>query len=400
MSLANPGRGMAGAAVRKGATAALCVTETVSYGVLYYAFGVLLPAMERDLHAPRSAVAIGFSLTMLVAGLLAPSVGLLVERGRGRSVMTAGAAIGGLAVLAWSRVTSLAGLYAACLAVGIAHACVLYEPAFARLARWYEDANARNRALVVVTSCAGLSSLIFAPRTAALEATRGWRGALVVLAIVLLAVTVPLHALTGADAPVAPTDRPRASVVDLVRDAPLRLLSFGLACGTLMTIAVTVHVVPFLELRGFSHEGAARLLGAAFAAQVPARLLLDPLRRRLHERYRLALVLVMQGVGVASLSLAPNPVALAAFVVLFGGGTGLSTLARASVVSDWYGAHGFARMSGLVALPVLGARALAPLLAAALYDATRSYDLALVTLVSLAGLGALAAVRAEVLRAA
>ena len=44
MSLANSGRGMAGAAVRKGATAALCVTETVSYGVLYYAFGVLLPA--------------------------------------------------------------------------------------------------------------------------------------------------------------------------------------------------------------------------------------------------------------------------------------------------------------------------------------------------------------------
>ena len=88
------------------------------------------------------------------------------------------------------------------------------------------------------------------------------------------------------------------------------------------------------------------------------------------------------------------------FVVLFGGGTGLSTLARASVVSDWYGAQGFARMSGLVALPVLGARALAPLLAAALYDATRSYDLALVTLVSLAGLGAFAAVRAEVLRAA
>lgn len=386
--------------MRKGATAALCVTETVSYGVLYYAFGVLLPAMERDLRAPRTAVALGFSVTMLGGGLLAPWVGLLVERGRGRAAMTVGSLVGGLGVLLWSRAGSLAALYAACAVVGVAHALVLYEPAFARLARWYPEPPARARVLVVVTSCAGLSSLVFAPRTAALEATRGWRGALVVLALVLLAITVPLHAATGADTPVEPTARPRASVVDLVRDAPLRLLAFGLACGTLMTIAVTVHVVPFLEQRGFSHEAAARLLGAAFAAQVPARLLLEPVRRRLPDRYRLALVLGMQGVGVAALALAPHPVSLGAFVVFFGGGTGLSTLARANVVADWYGPEKYARMAGLVALPALGARALAPVLAAALYDATRSYDLSLVTLVSLAALGATAAVQAEARRGA
>ena len=48
--------------------ATLAVTETTSYGVLAYAFGVFLLPMEHDLGWSRSALAGAYSLAIVVSG--------------------------------------------------------------------------------------------------------------------------------------------------------------------------------------------------------------------------------------------------------------------------------------------------------------------------------------------
>jgi hypothetical protein len=50
---------------------ALSVTVTVAYGVLQYAFGVLLPFMHQDLEWSRTAITGAFSLALLVSAVLA-----------------------------------------------------------------------------------------------------------------------------------------------------------------------------------------------------------------------------------------------------------------------------------------------------------------------------------------
>ena len=109
--------------------------------------------------------------------------------------MTAGSIAGTALVLAWSQVDGLAAFYALWIAIGVVMAIVLYEPAFTVLAKWFPDADQRRRAMTALTLVAALASFIFLPLSQALIDAHGWRDALVILAVVLGAITIPLHAL-------------------------------------------------------------------------------------------------------------------------------------------------------------------------------------------------------------
>ena len=56
------------------ATAALATTQLVSWGVLYYAFAVVAPAMVHQPGWGTTAVSGAFSVGLLISGLSAPPV--------------------------------------------------------------------------------------------------------------------------------------------------------------------------------------------------------------------------------------------------------------------------------------------------------------------------------------
>lgn len=172
---------------------ALAVTETVSWGVLYYAFAVFQVPMRAELGFTTAQTSGAFSLAVLVTGLAAVPVGRWLDRHGARGLMTAGSIAAVLLVVAWSRVHSLLGLYAVFAGVGLVSAAVLYEPAFAVVVRWF--AVGRSRALLAVTVVAGFASSIFLPASDLLVRAVGWRDALLVLAGVLAVTTVLPHAL-------------------------------------------------------------------------------------------------------------------------------------------------------------------------------------------------------------
>ena len=174
--------------------AVLSITETVSWGIIYYGFPVFLRAMEEDLAASRVAVTGAFSVGMGIAALCAVPVGRWLDRHGPRLLMTVGSCLATLLVVAWSRVETLGALYAVWAVMGLALAATLYEPAFAAVVSWFATRH-RDRALLVVTLAGGLASTIFMPISAWLLVGLGWRTALVVLAVVLAVITIPLHAL-------------------------------------------------------------------------------------------------------------------------------------------------------------------------------------------------------------
>ncbi len=173
--------------------ATLAVTETVSYGILYYAFAIFIDPMRAEFGWSSSAVTGAFSLALLISGFSAPLVGMWLDRRGPRLLMTAGSVVGTMMVLAWSRVDSLLPYYAIWLGMGFAMATTFYEPAFATLTRWFE--RDRRRAIVYVTLVAGFASTIFLPVASWLEERYGWREALVALAVVLGVMTILPHAL-------------------------------------------------------------------------------------------------------------------------------------------------------------------------------------------------------------
>src|SRR5688572_13616062 len=137
----------------------LALTETISWGILYYAFSVFLTPMETALGWTRAELTGGFSLALLVMGAMAFPVGAWIDRHGARLMMTAGSIGAALLVIAWSQVSSLAAFYLIFAGLGVCAATVLYEPAFAVVAQWFQ--RRRGTALAVVTFAAGLASTIF-----------------------------------------------------------------------------------------------------------------------------------------------------------------------------------------------------------------------------------------------
>src|SRR5215212_10094634 len=87
--------------------ATLGVTETISWGILYYSFSVFLPVMEADLGWSRGEMSGAFALATLVSGLCAAPVGRWLDAHGPRLLMTLGSAIGSILILSWGRIETL-----------------------------------------------------------------------------------------------------------------------------------------------------------------------------------------------------------------------------------------------------------------------------------------------------
>src|SRR5215207_11232045 len=116
----------------------LAITETISWGIIYYAFTVFILPMEAELGWSKAQLTGGFSLSLLVAGGLAFPVGAWIDRHGSRLIMTLGSILASLLIVAWSQVTDLNMFYLIWVGLGVCAATVLYEPAFAVVATWFE----------------------------------------------------------------------------------------------------------------------------------------------------------------------------------------------------------------------------------------------------------------------
>ena len=353
---------------RSRALAALCATEIVSWGVLYYAFPVLVGTISADTGWSVGAATGAFSVGALISAGAGIVVGRLIDRRGPRLVMTTGSVIGVLATLAIATAPTLPLFYAAWAVAGLAQAATFYPPAFAAITGWYGEQ--RVRALTTLTLVAGFSSTVFAPLTAALVGPLGWRGTFVVLAGILAVVTVPLHALlltppwrprehAGGEPAGAQTDAEHARTV--LRSPRFVGVTVVMTAGAFGLYATTINLVPLLEGRGLDLGLAALALGLTGAGQVLGRLGFVPLVRRTGPRARIAMVFTLGGVGVVALALVPGPAPLLiALAVVAGAGRGLHTLLQASTVADRWGTRAFGRINGVFSAPVTLAIALAP----------------------------------------
>ncbi|MFI7616725.1 MFS transporter [Nonomuraea terrae] len=374
--------------------AALAITQTAGYGVLYYAFSVFIPPMSRDLRAGVAELTGAITLSVLVSGLVAPVVGRRLDRHGGRGLMTTGSLLGALSVLAWSQVRSVAELYVVCGVLGVASAMVLYEAAFAVIVAWF-DAARRARALLAVTVVAGFASSVFLPLTGVLVELYGWRRALVILAAGYAVTAVPLHALVVRGRAAPPHADRREIVRTAVRERPFWLLAAAFLTQTGAVAVMGVLLVTYLITLGHPPVFAAGVAGLLGVLSVTGRLVTTGLQARWPVALVTAAMFALQGLAAVLLPLVGrDTVGAVVGVVLFGLGFGVATIARPALMADRYGTAAYASLSGALALPITVAKAVAPLLAAGLAQVT-GYPAVMGAVAAACALGALALVAYE-----
>lgn len=384
--------------------AALGVAELISWGVLIYAFSVLLVPMRSELGWTDAQLSTAYAAGLLVSGLAAVPVGRWLDRHDPHALMATGTALTVAVLLAWSAVTSVATFSLLFVLAGFAMATTLYEPAFAVVAIRLPERHAE--AVGLLTVFGGLASVVFVPLTGRLVTMLGWRQALVVLAVIVAAVVLPTHGLLSRGSASGP-GRPPARVTpsgdrartEALRSRSFRWLTLCLVLSTTARVAVSVHLVAYLVERGYPLGQATVLAGGVGLLQVVGRVVATAVRGRFADHVVYGAVFIAQGPSVMLLLLttghgAGATVAVVAFIAVFGLGFGLPELLRGILVADYYGTARYASLNGVLALPVAAARALGPAAAGAARTALGNYTATLIACGVLAAASGLALLRA------
>jgi predicted MFS family arabinose efflux permease len=284
-------------------------------------------------------------------------------------------------------------------------AAVLYEPAFAVLAKWF--VHDRERGFTILTLAAGLASTIFNPITSLLAASLGWREAVLVLAAVLGVTTIPMHAflLRGGPADAGAAARepearhdegapPDVNARAALRTATFWFLALAFLIQSFAHAGISLHSVPMLIEWGYQPTFAATVIGMVGAMQVLGRLAFAPLRTRLSSRAVVMLILACQSVAFLILWGVPGITGLFAFVTCFGISNGMATLVRASIVAELWGRTHYGAIAGALSVASTLARAVAPLSIGLAYLALGGYRPILFGLAIMSALSVLSAARA------
>ena len=113
----------------------LGVTQILSWGTIFYTPVLIVPLIAADRGWSISFAMGGFSVGLLIAGLVAPYVGHSIDRFGGHVVMTIGSLVAALGLFLIARASNPVAYYAVWMVLGVAMAANLYNSAFATLGR-------------------------------------------------------------------------------------------------------------------------------------------------------------------------------------------------------------------------------------------------------------------------
>jgi MFS family permease len=354
-----------GAAPRAVMIGSLGATQILAWGSSYYLLAVLAAPLAAETGWPLPWVVGGLSLGLLVAGLASPRIGRIIEARGGRDVLATSAVLLAAGLVALALAPSLQFYLAGWVVIGLGMGCGLYDAAFATLGRQYGE-TART-AIASLTLIAGFANTLAWPLSTLLLGRFGWRGTCLVWAAIDVAVLLPVYlTVLPRRPPVAPAppaalpgqSPPPAGMALFVLLAAVNTL------GTMISAALSVHLLNLLAARGLA-TGAAVAFGAALGpAQVAGRTVEILTTRTHHPVWTMLAWTALVAVGMALLWAMPTalPVALACY----GAGIGIGSIARGTVPLALFGAGGYAARMGRLALPALLAQAAAPVLFAVL----------------------------------
>ena len=342
----------------------LGVTQIIAWGAIFYSPVLMVPLIAADRGWSLSFSMGGFSLCLLVAGLVSPFVGAAIDRHGGHVVMTAGSLIGALGLVGLVYAGHPVLYLAVWMLLGVGLAASLYDSAFATLGRIF-GAGAR-RPITVLTLAGGFASTVGWPATHFLNGAIGWRGTYLIYAALLVLICAPLHAFVLPRTRAAAEPPPAGPVATAPALLPptgmaFMLVAAAFAAYAFVPSALSAHLLAIFGRTGIE-PGTVVLIGALFGpAQVAARIVELAFGRNLHPlvlaRFTVALLVTAFGVlavfGFSTLT-------AAAFALMFGAANGLITIARGAVPLALFGAAGYGRMVGRIGGPSLIMQAAAP----------------------------------------
>jgi predicted MFS family arabinose efflux permease len=376
---------------------ALGIAQILAWGTSFYFPAVFAEPIVRDTGWSLGLVVGGTTIGLLIAGLISPPVGGLIDRHGGQPVLLASSLLYAIGLTGVGLAPNVVVYLLAWAVIGLGMGTGFYDAVFAVLGRLY--GSAARGPITNLTLFGGFSSTICWPLSAFMIDHVGWRGACLIYAALHLCVALPAQVAVVRDRGKAPAGV-RTPSADGATPPPSPIpherLIFGLLALVLSLAAgigstVIVHMMIFLQARGVDFAVAVSL-GTLFGpAQVGARVVERLFGNRYHPIWTMVASCALMAVGLLLLS--GHFAALILIILLYGAGYGISWIGRGTLPLALFGPVRFPRLMGKLAFPSLIVQALAPsggalLIEAAGTDATIAV-LTVLALINVVLIGAL-----------
>lgn len=349
----------------------IAITQLVGWGCLFTPFQLMIAPMEQELGWSRAEISGAFTLGLLVSGLMAIPAGRWVDRHGGRGAIAWGGLLGAVLLAAWGQVQQLWLFYLLWVALGAVHATALWGSAMAVMVAAIREPM---RAITAVTFITGFTGTLFLPLIAVLNDGLGWRGALVVLALLQASQTpLALWGLRGTG-PKSREAAPPVSLRPILRRPAFLGLALCLSAHSFIGVGLGAHLVLLLKEKGIADAWAITLVALHGPFQVAARAGLYVLGARVRMVAVGVFACALLPLGLAWLWWAPPvPAWLLGFVLCWAVADGLLTIVRAGAPVELLGKQGYGAITGALTASAVLPRAMAPAVIALIWQGAGSY---------------------------
>lgn len=382
-----------------------------------YVFSPLAPDLLAEFGWSRAEYSSARASQLLLLGLTSPLVGALVVRVGTRPILLVSTVVMGLVFLGFGQMQSY---WQFALLVGVMGVTItgLGDVTVGQLvAQWVR--KRRGFALGIVYTGSNLAGALLVPMVVGVSEAWGWRNALTSVAVMMFALMLPATLVlvrekrsTGEGEPSAFDGAPTGAAATLQREQPpdmpleaaLRTRSFWILAVTLFTfffyfLGILEHFVLFLVDEGVDRAEAATYFQTAIFLGIFSKIALGLLADRMPERTTIGLDFALLAVSSLLLLLIEGDRSwlIWTFVFCYGFATAARDVVYPLIVTHCFGLRYMAEIYGAMMLALVPAGMSGPILAAALHDATGSYQVAfsIFAVVNLAAAVALLAVRDE-----
>jgi len=355
---------------------ALGITQITAWGTSYYCLGVLAKPIVAETGWAMTTVFLGFSVALIVMGVISTWVGRLIDRIGARAIMSMGTIIVSAGLLTLSQVHHPAPYLAAWAVIGVGMRCCLYDAAFAALVQVTPTRG--RKAISYLTLYGAYASTVFWVIGHYLNNAYGWRGTLVIFAAINLAICLPLNWI-GLSRREEPADAAPAIIAATSPDGPVlegRMRVLGIVLFALiMSIngfvfgVISLQLVPLLEAAGLVGATAVWVASLKGHGQFVGRLVEIFFGRNLKAMTIARIANAVLPASLILLLLARGDLwQLIAFTLLLVASQGVIKIVRGAVPLALFGASGYGAVLGLIATPILLVNAFSPAIFALLVD--------------------------------
>jgi MFS family permease len=376
---------------RGGATGAVVTAFLALFSVVGFAlYGLpfFYDFFVRDLGWSRQQVTSGNALSKLVVGpVFGFAAGAIIDRFGPRRLMIAGILVAGLALVGLGGVGGLGAFYFFYLLNALGYVCGGPLPNQVLLSRWF-DAG-RGRAMGIAYLGIGIGGALVPLLANALVGTVGWRWALRLLGLLMIAVALP-GAYRVREPQAASAMAPAPPLGPVLRQPALYLLVVASACSIGAVGGTIQNLKLYLSLdRGLAQGQAATVLSLVLAGSIVGRLVMGWLADAWTRKRVMLLVYAIVAATIPLLAHAPSTPLLHVAALLFGVGLGGDYMIIPLMAAELFGLRVMGRLMGLILTADGVAEAVVPMAVATLRDHTGSYAPGFALLVALAAFGAI-----------